>query len=182
MTAVSLKGGLSIYLGLADPHRWSGRPSPLGRAPMRAAVPRVCVFFATASFAAAVARGGPLRPRRGWRRGRARPGEGRGAAEHRGRGRRAFMWRFARANRIWLQALQICSPPRREPHACDFVHGWPGAARAAHFETLAAYGRLYLIARARHRGTSTRGRPDPLLSPSRRRRSFGAAPMARHSL
>ncbi len=55
MTAVALKGGLSIYLGLADPHRWCGRPSPLGRAPMRAAVPRVCVFFATASFAAAAA-------------------------------------------------------------------------------------------------------------------------------
>ena len=37
---------------------------------------------------------------------------------------------------------------RRAPHACEFVHGWSEAARAANFETLAAYGRLYLGARA----------------------------------
>ena len=142
----------------------------------------LCVFFGDGVVRrrGAVAQG--LRPRRGWRRGRARPGEGRGAAERRGRGRRAFMWRFGRANRIWLQALQICSPPRRAPHACEFVHGWSTAARAAHFETLAAYGRLYLIARARHSSGASTGRPDPLLSPSRRRRGVGAASWARHSL
>ena len=97
------------------------------------------------------------------------------------RSRRAFMWRFERANRIWLQALQISSPPRRAPHACEFVHGWSEAARAANFETLAAYGRLYLIARARHSSGASTGRPDPLLSPSRRRRGLGSAPWACHS-
>ena len=71
--------------------------------------------------------------------------------------------------------------PRRAPQACEFVHGWSEAARAANFETLAAYGRLYLNARAR-RDASTRGRrPDPLLSPSWRPHGVGAAPWACHS-
>ena len=152
---------------------------------MWAAVPRVCVFFATASSAAA-----------------ARPSLDVGLSDRdeasaavarvptKAAGPRSaadvavghLCGRFARpigfASKLCRSALRR----RRAPHACEFVHGWSEAARAANFETLAAYGRLYLNARARHRGASTRGRPDPLLSPSRRRRGVGAAAWERHSL
>ena len=181
MTAVSLKGGLSIHLELGDPHRWSGRSLPLGRAPMWAAVPRVCVFFATASSAAA-----------------ARPSLDVGLSDRdeasaavarvptKAAGPRSaadvavghLCGRFARpigfASKLCRSALRR----RRAPHACEFVHGWSEAARAANFETLAAYGRLYLNARARHSSGASTGRPDPLLSPSRRPHGVGAAPWA----
>jgi len=152
---------------------------------MWAAVPRVCVFFATASSAAAArpSLDVGLSDRDEASAAVARvPAKAAGPRSAAGVAVGHLCGRFERANRIWLQALQISSPPRRAPHACEFVHGWSEAARAANFETLAAYGRLYLNARARHSSGASTGRPDPLLSPSRRRRSFGAAPMARHSL
>lgn len=142
----------------------------------------VC-FFATASFAAAAAPSREVSDRDEASAAVARvPARAAGPRSAAGVAVGHLCGRFERANRIWLQALQISSPPRRAPHACEFVHGWSTAARAAHFETLAAYGRLYLNARARHSSGASTGRPDPLLSPSRRRRSVGAAPMARHSL
>ena len=116
---------------------------------MWAAVPRVCVFFATASFAAAAAPSREVSDRDEAGAAVARvPAKAVGARSAVGVAVGHLCGRFERANRIWLQALQISSPPRRAPHACEFVHGWSEAARAANFETLAAYGRLYLGARA----------------------------------
>ena len=143
----------------------------------------LCVFFATASFAAAAAPSREVSDRDEASAAVARvPARAAGPRSAAGVAVGHLCGRFERANRIWLQALQISSPPRRAPHACEFVHGWSTAVSAAHFETLAAYGRLYLIARAKAQGAATRGRPDPLLSPSRRRRGVGAAAWERHSL
>ena len=118
---------------------------------MWAAVPRVCVFFATASSAAAArpSLDVGLSDRDEASAAVARvPARAAGPRSAAGVAVGHLCGRFERANRIWLQALQISSPPRRAPHACEFVHGWSEAARAANFETLAAYGRLYLGARA----------------------------------
>ena len=108
----------------------------------------VC-FFATASFAAAAAPSREVSDRDEASAAVARvPARAAGPWSAAGVAVGHLCGRFARpigfASKLCRSALRR----RRAPHACEFVHGWSEAARAANFETLAAYGRLYLGARA----------------------------------
>ena len=108
----------------------------------------VC-FFATASFAAAAAPSREVSDRDEASAAVARvPTKAAGPRSAADVAVGHLCGRFARpigfASKLCRSALRR----RRAPHACEFVHGWSEAARAANFETLASYGRLYLGARA----------------------------------
>ena len=78
-------------------------------------------FFATASFAAAAAPSREVSDRDEASAAVARvPARAAGPRSAAGVAVGHLCGRFERANRIWLQALQISSPPRRAPHACEF--------------------------------------------------------------
>ena len=72
----------------------------------------LCVFFATASFAAAAAPSREVSDRDEASAAVARvPAKAAGPRSAAGVAVGHLCGRFERANRIWLQALQICSPP-----------------------------------------------------------------------